>query len=143
MAQFGSALPWGGRGRGFKSRYSDQKKKPANEHFARLRAFFMSCAEKGIPSVLPIYDTYTTLVPDQQKNRARRNHRRARLTIHGSGSFIRVAVLCRRAGFHKTLAKTGTRRFQKARDFRSGVPDRGGASDQALSERRARPASRP
>ncbi len=24
MAQIGSALPWGGRGRGFKSRYSDQ-----------------------------------------------------------------------------------------------------------------------
>ena len=23
IAQFGSALPWGGRGRGFKSRYSD------------------------------------------------------------------------------------------------------------------------
>mgnify|MGYP006979807757 CR=1 FL=1 len=85
----------------------------------------------------------TTLVPDQQKNRARRNHRRARLTIHGSGSFIRAAVLCRRTGFHNTLAKTGTGRFQTARDFRSGVPDRGGASDQALSERRARPASRP
>ena len=28
MAQFGSALPWGGRGRGFKSRYSDQKECP-------------------------------------------------------------------------------------------------------------------
>ena len=24
VAQFGSALPWGGRGRGFKSRHSDQ-----------------------------------------------------------------------------------------------------------------------
>ena len=65
MAQFGSALPWGGRGRGFKSRYSDQKKKPANEHFAHLRAFFMSCVEMTNPSVLRIYDTFTTLVPDQ------------------------------------------------------------------------------
>ena len=27
----GSALPWGGRGRGFKSRYSDQIKKEGND----------------------------------------------------------------------------------------------------------------
>ena len=29
MAQIGSALPWGGRGRGFKSRHSDHEKRNA------------------------------------------------------------------------------------------------------------------
>ena len=36
MAQIGSALPWGGRGRGFKSRYSDQ-----NPSFVRTADFLL------------------------------------------------------------------------------------------------------
>ena len=35
----GSALPWGGRGRGFKSRHSDQTKK--DRLIARLSGFFV------------------------------------------------------------------------------------------------------
>ena len=38
VAQLGRALPWGGRGRGFKSRHSDQQNKNA-EAFAS--AFFI------------------------------------------------------------------------------------------------------
>ena len=44
MAQIGSALPWGGRGRGFKSRYSDQSSRCTLVH--RLLSFCPSPAEQ-------------------------------------------------------------------------------------------------
>ena len=42
VAQLGRALPWGGRGRGFKSRHSDQQKTEKIVDFLGFSLFF-SC----------------------------------------------------------------------------------------------------
>lgn len=44
IAQFGSALDWGSRGRGFKSRWSDQES-PSFQHFHSIGAMGFSLCE--------------------------------------------------------------------------------------------------
>ena len=50
VAQFGSALPWGGRGRGFKSRHSDQSK--ASTRKSRSRLSFLLQQEAHVKAAL-------------------------------------------------------------------------------------------
>ena len=51
VAQFGSALPWGGRGRGFKSRHSDQN---PEIRFADFRIFIFAGLEASVVNDLPV-----------------------------------------------------------------------------------------
>ena len=51
MAQIGSALPWGGRGRGFKSRYSDQKPGSIEPGFFAVLGYLSK--EKRLLAILP------------------------------------------------------------------------------------------
>ena len=50
VAQFGSALPWGGRGRGFKSRHSDQRFDRKQCLFSAF-GHFLSCLLFGVRDI--------------------------------------------------------------------------------------------
>ena len=72
----GSALPWGGRGRGFKSRHSDQN--PATE---RLRDFFM--LSKGFTAVF----IYVILYSESYRERMNHHAHRSSLNINSKERF--------------------------------------------------------
>ena len=58
----GSALPWGGRGRGFKSRYSDQRNSGA---FGYCCFFFTGFEGEAVLNGLPVDDQIRRLTEDR------------------------------------------------------------------------------